>query len=85
MIMKYHRIVKAMLRENENVLKENETHFFIKKFRSHMTEIKKSTKKLSEAIKNIGERKSPFRKDRLHSKNIPPCRGNYYHAGKPCI
>ena len=30
--MKYPRIVKAMLRENENVLKENETHFFIKKF-----------------------------------------------------
>ena len=78
------RIVKVILRENENVLKESETRLFVKKFWSHMTEIKKAKKKLSEAIKNVGEKKFPFRKDTLHSKNIPPGRGNYYHAGKPC-
>ena len=77
------RIVTSMLRENENVLNESETHLFFKRFWSHMTEIKKSKKKLSEAIKNFGE-KSPFWKDTLHSKNIPPGRGNYYHVGKPC-
>ena len=30
--MKGPRIVKAMLRENENVLKENKTHSLVKKF-----------------------------------------------------
>ena len=38
-----------MLKENENVLKESETHHFVKKFRSHFIEIKRSRKKSLEA------------------------------------
>ena len=52
MIMKDPRRVKAMLRENENILKESETHLFGKKFRSHMIEIEKSRKKSNVLILN---------------------------------
>ena len=34
-----------MFQENENILKERETHLFGKNIRSHMTEIEKSRKK----------------------------------------
>ena len=44
--------VKAMLRENKNILKESETHLFGKKFRSHMIEIEKSRKKWNALILN---------------------------------
>ena len=44
--------VKAMLRENKNILKESETHLFGKKFRSHMLEIEKSRKKGNVLILN---------------------------------
>ena len=44
--------VKAMLRENKNILKESETHRFGKKFRSHMIEIEKSRKKWNALILN---------------------------------
>ena len=62
MIMKYPRKAKAMLKENENILKEIENYLFGKKFRSHMTEVKKSRKKSLEAFKYVGEKKSPFRR-----------------------
>ena len=52
MIMKDPRRVKAILRENENILKESETHLFGKKFRSHMIEIEKSRKKSNVLILN---------------------------------
>ena len=60
--MKYPRKAKAMLKENENILKEIENYLFGKKFRSHMIEIKKSRKKSLKAFKYVGEKKSPFRR-----------------------
>ena len=60
--MKDPRNAKAMLKENENILRESKTHLFRKKFRSHMIEIEKSRKKSLEAFKDVGEKKSPFRK-----------------------
>ena len=39
MITKDPRKAEVMLKENENMLRESETHFFGKKFRSHMMEI----------------------------------------------
>ena len=45
MITKDPRKAKSMLKENENILKESETHLFGKKLRSHMIEIEKSRKK----------------------------------------
>ena len=44
-ITKDPRNAKAMFKENENILKERETHLFGKNIRSHMTEIEKSRKK----------------------------------------
>ena len=38
--MKDPRKAKAMFKENENVLRESETHLFGKNFRSHMIEMK---------------------------------------------
>ena len=38
--MKDPRKAKAMFKENENILRESETHLFGKKFRSHMIEMK---------------------------------------------
>ena len=83
MITKEPRKAKAMLLENENTLEESETHLFEKKFQSHMTEIEKSRKKSLEVYKDVGEKKSPFRKDTLHSKNKPHGGGHYYYAEKP--
>ena len=50
MITKDPRKAKAILIENENILKESEAHLFGKKFRSHMIEIQKSWKKPLEAF-----------------------------------
>ena len=50
MIAKDPRKGKAILMENENILKESETHLFGKKFLSHMIEIQKSWKKPLEAF-----------------------------------
>ena len=69
--MKDPRKAKAMLKENENILRESETHLFEKKFRSHMIEIEKSRKKSLEAFKDVGEKKSPFQKTPSHSQNKP--------------
>ena len=60
MIMKDPRKPKAMLKENENILRKSETHLFGKKFQSHLIEIEKSWKKLSEAFKDVGEKKPSF-------------------------
>ena len=61
MITKDPRKAKALLKENENVLRGNETRLFGKKFRSHMIEIEKSKKKSLESFKDVGENKSGFR------------------------
>ena len=82
MITKDPRKAKSMLKENEDILRESETHLFGKKFRSHMIEIEKSRKKSLEAFKDVGEKKSPFRKGPSHSQNKPYGRGRYYYAGK---
>ena len=58
--MKDLRKAKAILKENENILKESETHIFEEKFRSHMIQIKNSWKKSLEAFKDVGEKKSLF-------------------------
>ena len=81
-IMKDPRKANAMLKENENILKESETQLFGKKFLSDMTEIEKSRKKTLEAFKDVGEKKSTFRKGPSHSQNKPHGRGCYYYAGK---
>ena len=60
MITKDPRKAKAMLKENENILRESETHLFGKKFRSHMKEIEKSRKKSLETFKDVGDKKSLF-------------------------
>ena len=60
MLMKDLRKAKAILKENENILKESETHIFEEKFRSHMTQIKNSWKKSLGAFKDVGEKKSLF-------------------------
>ena len=60
MITKDPRKAKALLKENENVLRGNETRLFGKKFRSHMIEIEKSKKKSLESFKDVGENKSGF-------------------------
>ena len=65
------RKAEAMLKKNENILRESETHLFGKKFRSHIMEIEKSRKTSLEAFKDIGEKKSPFRKGSSHSKSKP--------------
>ena len=64
MITKDPRKAKAIRKENENILRESETHLFGKKLRSHMTEIEshmivveKSRKK---SLEYVGEKKSPF-------------------------
>ena len=81
-IMKDPRKANAMLKENENILKESETQLFGKKFLSDMTEIEKSRKKTLEAFKDVGEKKSTFRKGPSHGQNKPHGRGCYYYAGK---
>ena len=58
--MKDLRKAKAILKENENILKESETHIFEEKFRSHRIQIKNSWKKSLEAFKDVGEKKSLF-------------------------
>ena len=50
MITKDPRKAKPMVKENQKILKESETHTLGKKFRSHMTEIEKSKKKSLEAL-----------------------------------
>ena len=60
MLMKDLRKAKAILKENENILKESETHIFEEKFRYHMIQIKNSWKKSLEAFKDVGEKKSLF-------------------------
>ena len=83
LITKDIRKAKAILKENENILKENETHLFGKKFRSQMIETEKSREKSLEVFKDFGEKKSPFRKDLSHSQNKPHGGGRYYYGGKP--
>ena len=83
MITKDLRKAKAVLKENENILKESETHLFGKKFQSHMIEIEKSRKKSLEAFKDVGEKKSPFRKGSSYNQNKLHGGGRYYYAGKP--
>ena len=56
------RKAEAMLKKNENILRESETHVFGKKFRSHIMEIEKSRKKSLEAFKDVGEKSLPFEK-----------------------
>ena len=58
MITKDPRIAKAMLKEDEKILKESETHLFGTKI--HMIEIEKSRKKTLDIFKEIGKKKSPF-------------------------
>ena len=58
MITKDPRKVKAMLKENENILRGSETHLFGNKFWSHTIEIKKSRKKSLEATNYVGKKKS---------------------------
>ena len=60
MIPKDPRKAKAMLKEDEKILKESETHLFGIKI--HMIEIEKSRKKQLEIFKDIGKKKYPFRK-----------------------
>ena len=69
MIAKDPRKAKAMLKENENILRETETHLFGKKFRSHMIEIEKSREKSLDTFKGVGERKPSFQKSPSHSQN----------------
>ena len=83
MITKNPRKAKTMLKENENVLRESETHAFGKKIWSHMIEIEKSRKKSLEAFKDVDEKKTSFRKGPSHSQNEPHGGGCYYYAGKP--
>ena len=83
LITKDPRKAKAILKENENILKENETHLFGKKFRSQIIETEKSRKKSLEVFKDFGEKKSPFRKDLSRSQNKPHRGERYYYAGKP--
>ena len=47
-----------------------------------MTEIEKSRKKTLEAFKDVGEKKSIFRKGPSHSQNKLHGRECYYYAGK---
>ena len=83
LITKDPRKAKAILKENENIFKENETHLFRKKFRSQRIETEKSRKKSLEVFKDFGEKKSPFRKDLSRSQNKPHGGERYYYAGKP--
>ena len=76
--MKDPRKAKAMLKKNENILSESETHLLGKKSRSHMIEIEKSRKKSLETFKDVFEKKSPFRKSPSHSQNKPHGGGRYY-------
>ena len=78
------RKAEAVLKK-KNILKESETHLFGKKFRSHIVEIEKSRKKSLEAFKDVGEKKSPFRKGASHSKSKLHGGGRCYNAGKPGI
>ena len=48
-----------------------------------MIEIEKSRKNSLEAFKDVGEKKSPFRKGPLHNQNKPHGGRRYYSAGKP--
>ena len=48
-----------------------------------MIEIEKSRKKSSEPFKDVGEKKSPFRKGPSHNQNKPHGGGRYYYAEKP--
>ena len=79
------RKAEAMLRKNENILRESETYLFGKKFRPHIMEIEKSRKKSLEPFKDVGEKKSPFRKGPSHSKSKLHGGGRCYYAGKPGI
>ena len=83
MITKDLRKAKAKLKENENILKESETHLFGKKFRCHMIENEKSRKKSLDAFKDVGEKKSPFPRGPSHNQNKAHGRAHYYYAGKP--
>ena len=74
---------KAMLKENEYILRESKTHLFGNKFWSHMIGIENSMKKSLEAFKDVGEKKSPFRKGPSYSQNKPHGAGLYYYARKP--
>ena len=62
LITKDLRKTKAMLKENENILRESETHLFEEKFQSHMIEIEKSKKKSLEAFKDVCKKKPSFQK-----------------------
>ena len=83
MIAKCPRKAKAMLKENENILRQSETHLFGKKFQSFMIEIEKSRKKSLEAFTNVGKKKPPFGRGLSHSQNKLHDRGCYYYGGKP--
>ena len=83
MIAKCPRKAKAMLKENENILRQSETHLFGKKFQSFMIEIEKSRKKSLEAFTNVGKKKPPFGRGLSYSQNKLHDRGCYYYGGKP--
>ena len=74
---------KTMLKENENVLRKSKTLLFGKEFQSHIIKIKKSRKKSLESFKDVGEKKSPFRKGTSHSQNKLFEGRRYYYTGKP--
>ena len=74
-------------KENENILKESETHLLVKKFRSHMIGIEKSRKKSLKVFKDVGK-KSPFWKCLSHSHSQDKLlhgAGRCYYAEKPGI
>ena len=74
-----------MLKENENILKESKTHLLRKKVSISYDRDRKSRKKSLKAFKDVGEKKSPFRKGTSHNQNKShdATRGCYYYAGKP--
>ena len=69
MITKDPRKAKAMLKENENILKESETHLLRKKVSISYDRDRKSSKKSLKAFKDVGEKKFPFRKGTSHNQN----------------
>ena len=62
MITKDPRKTKDMLKENENILKESETHLFGKKFPFHLKELEKSRKNSWKPLKILARRNIPFEK-----------------------
>ena len=69
MITKDPRKAKAMLKENENILKESKTHLLRKKVSISYDRDRISRKKSLKAFKDVGEKKSPFRKGTSHNQN----------------